>query len=336
MSTEEVPVTVATSSVVQPAAAVVVTDDLTAVLHQAGRAAFGVAAVATDVLVRALVSSTSARAPDPRPAGAPDRLTAGDAADVVLGLGWRVSHWALGAGALTVKVTSPVVALAMDPPLVPQRLRPGSFLRDVAATWVAARPGTARSMAELSASIAPVASDVVGGMVDQQTLWPRAFALLDVNRALDAIIGELDLDHLASSAVARLDLERTVRQVLDGLDLTTLVAAVLRDTDLGAVTDAALEQLDLTAVILEHVDMDALVTGIMGRLDVTALVLDNVDLDAVADAVLEGIDLPQLVRESSAGVTSETVDSVRLQAMVADRAVARLADRLLLRGHRPR
>jgi len=330
VSAEPVAVTVPTSSVLRPEVAVVVADDLTTVLHQAGRAAFGVVAVATEVLIRALVESTPARVPDTGQADVAGRPVASDVADVVLGLGWRVSHWADAAAGLALRAGSPVVALALDPPLVPHRLRPRRFLREVAATWVAERPSTARSLAALSASLAPVASDVVGSIVDQQRLW------LDLNRVLDSIVGQLDLDHLVTTAMSSLDLEGIIRQVIDGLDVSTLIEDVLRDTDLSGVADVALEQLDLTTVILEHVDMERLVPGIVDKLDVTALVLESVDLDAVAHAVLDGLDLPQIVRESSAGVTSETVDTVRLQAIDADRAVARIVDRLLMRRGDPR
>jgi hypothetical protein len=247
-----------------------------------------------------------------------------------------MSHWANDAAVLTLRVASPVVAVALDPPLVPRRLRPRRFLRDVAASWVADRPGTARSLSALSASMAPVATEVMGGLVDQQTLWPRAFALLDLNRALDSIVGELDLDHLVSTAVSRLDLERTVRQVIDGLDVTALVEEVIRDIDLSEVADVGLEQIDLTAVVLEHVDMDRLVKGVVTQLDLTALVLENVDMATVADQVLNSLDLTKIVRESSSSVTSETVDSVRLQGIDADRAVARLVDRVLMRGSHAR
>jgi len=330
-------VTIKTSSVVQPAAPILVADDLSAVLHQAGRVAFGVMAVAAEVVVRALVDST----PTPTSVQVPGRANgfrstaAADTADLVLGMAWRVSHWANDCTVLALRVTSPVVTLALDPPLVPPRLRPRRFLREAATTWRADRASTAQSLSALSASIAPVATEVVGGMVDQDTLWPRAFALLDLNRALDSIVAQMDLDHLLDTAVARLDLERTIRQVIGGVDMTAVVREVLGSTDLTEVAGAGLEQLDLTSVVLEHVDTERLVAGIVTRLDLTDLVLKNVDMVAIADAVIDGIDLPQIVRESSSSVTSETVDSVRLQGIDADRAVGRFVDRVLKRGSKP-
>src|SRR4051794_27417084 len=328
-------VTITTSSVVRPAAPVVVADDLSAVLHQAGRVAFGVMALAAEVLVRALADSASTPGPasDPGSArvSAPPPRAAADAADLVLGLGWRVAHVANDCTVLALRGPPRVRPRAPAPPLVPARLHPRRFLRDAAVAWVADRPGTARSLSALSASMAPVATEVVGGMVDQNTLWPRAFALLDLNRALESIVRELDIDHLLDTAVDRVDLERTIRSVLQRLDLTAVVEEVLEDADLKAIADAGLERLDLTSVVLEHVDIERLAAGIVAQLDLTELALKNIDMVRIADAVIEGIDLPQIVRESSSSVTSETVDSVRLQGIEADRAVARLMDRILMR-----
>ena len=327
-------VTVTTSSVVQPNAPIVVADDVAAVAHQAGRVAFGVLAVAAEVAVRALAESTPAPAPGKAELSHP--TAASDVADIVLGLGWRLAHWVDDCTVLALKVTRPAVAVALDPPLVPARLRPRRFLRNVASGWVSDRPGTTRALSAASASLAPLATELVGGMVDQRTVWPRAFTLLGLNGALESIVRELDLDTLVDTVVERLDLDRAIRQVIVGLDVTAVLQEVLHDTDLGTVADAGLEQLDLTSVVLQHVDMERLVAGIVDQLDITELVLKNVDTTTIAETVVAGIDLPQIVRESSASVTSEAVDTVRLQAIDADRAVARIVDRLLMRDRRAR
>ena len=52
---------------------------------------------------------------------------------------------------------------------------------------------------------------------------------------------------------------------------------------------------------------------------------------ALARYVIQAIDLPELIRSSTASVTTETVRGVRDQGVDADRAVERLVDRLLLR-----
>jgi hypothetical protein len=128
------------------------------------------------------------------------------------------------------------------------------------------------------------------------------------------------------------------------------------------VTEAVLDQLDVTALVLEHVDVERLVQevdadALAGDIDVNALagrvemdrlaaridvdalaarldldaVIDRVDVVAIARDVIEELDLAQLVREAASETTSEGVRSVRLRGVDADRAVRRAVDRLLAR-----
>lgn len=85
------------------------------------------------------------------------------------------------------------------------------------------------------------------------------------------------------------------------------------------------------AMVLDRVDLTGMVDELLGRVDVNALLLRHVDVAALAQAVVEAVDLPQLVRQASGSLTSETVESIRVQGMEADRAVERLVGRLLLR-----
>ena len=102
--------------------------------------------------------------------------------------------------------------------------------------------------------------------------------------------------------------DAVVARLLDLVDIDQLLQDVIARTDLEAALTAALERIDLAAVVV-----------------------DQVDLAALAEAVIEGIDLPAIVRQSSASMATETVDTVRLQGIDADRAVARLVDRLFPR-----
>ena len=76
-----------------------------------------------------------------------------------------------------------------------------------------------------------------------------------------------------------------------------------------------------------RIDVDA----IAARLDVEA-VLDRLDLTAIAADVIEQLDLPQLIRDATADTTSESVRSVRIRGVGADRAVRRAVDRVLRRA----
>ncbi|HSE10672.1 MAG TPA: hypothetical protein VLB29_18555, partial [Nocardioidaceae bacterium] len=150
---------------------------------------------------------------------------------------------------------------------------------------------------------------------------------------LDEVVAGVDLD----SAAARLDVDSVVRRAD--------VDAVVDRVDVEAILD----RLDLTSVVLERVDLDAVLGAVLDRLDLTAVVLERVDLAAVidealakvdlvgiAEEVIDGVDLPEIIRESTGSMASDTVRGVRMQGIVADEAVGRAVDRLLLRrGRRP-
>lgn len=113
---------------------------------------------------------------------------------------------------------------------------------------------------------------------------------------------------------------------------TELVSAV--DATLsGALrwaAEAALERLDVTALVRDHVDLDELVATV--DLDAVAYRLDLLGLAAF---IIDGIDLPAIIRESTGGITSDALRGARLRSYGADQTVARAVDRVLLR-HRAR
>jgi hypothetical protein len=110
------------------------------------------------------------------------------------------------------------------------------------------------------------------------------------------------------------------------------------------ITNAILDQVDLTQLAIDRIDIDRIVETIdldqiIDRIDIDAIVarvdvnaiIDRVDLVAIADDVIGQIDLPELIRESTGAVTSETVRSVRMQSAEADLLVSRTVDRVLMR-----
>lgn len=122
-------------------------------------------------------------------------------------------------------------------------------------------------------------------------------------------------------------LDRVVPAVVDAvverIDLTDLV---LTRVDLHRVVESALDSLDLTQVVLDRVDVDAIVE----RADIER-VIDRVPIIPLANYVIEEIDLPQIIRESTGGVATDAVNSIRVQSVGADQLVSRMADRFLLR-----
>jgi hypothetical protein len=163
---------------------------------------------------------------------------------------------------------------------------------------------------------------------------------------VDAVVARADLD----AAVARVDLDVVARR----LDLDAVVARV----DLDAVTrrldlDALAAGLDLDRIVT-RVDLDTAarrldLDGLASRLDLDRVVarvdldaiIARIDLEGLARQVIDAVDLPEIVRHSTGTLTSETVRSVRTEAMHADDVVTGLVDRLLRRSrvqaqaHRP-
>jgi hypothetical protein len=115
------------------------------------------------------------------------------------------------------------------------------------------------------------------------------------------------------------------------------------------IADAIIERIDLTDLVLQQVDLDRIVNSALDGLDLTKLVIDRVDIDAIvaqadieavidrvpiiplANYVIDEIDLPQIIRMSTGGMASDAMNAVRVQGVGADRLVAGLADRVLLR-----
>jgi hypothetical protein len=138
------------------------------------------------------------------------------------------------------------------------------------------------------------------------------------------------------------------RPGVDGLDLATGLIGLIVDP----LARAARPVVHLSAplrhrlgqrgrhdreVLVEHLNevadlvLPRIVAAALARLDLTQLLRDNVDLDVLATDIITSIDLPEIVRVSSASVSSETVQGVRIQAVEADKAIARVVDRVLLR-----
>lgn len=107
---------------------------------------------------------------------------------------------------------------------------------------------------------------------------------------------------------------------------------------------AVLDELDLTAIVLDRVDLDAIaarldlnriaenidVDRVAERVDLEAI-LDRLDIVALALWIIDGIDLPGIIRESTSSVASEAMRSLRMQSIEADQVVSRVVDRILMR-----
>ena len=92
--------------------------------------------------------------------------------------------------------------------------------------------------------------------------------------------------------------------------------------------EAVVSRIDLTDLVARHVDINALVA----RVDVDAVAW-RLDLLGIAQYVIDGVDLPDIVRSSSASLTAESLQRVRIRGADADSAVSRAVERLKPHRH---
>ena len=167
-----------------------------------------------------------------------------------------------------------------------------------------ARPAVAVARAPLAAAWRGLDLDgwAARGLAEQRRNQQAAAAAVRalVGTIAAAVLDEVDLD----GVVARVDLDR----VVDRLDLDRIV-----------------ERLDVDAIAAQ-IDLDAIVA----RVDVDAVVA-RVDLPGLTEQVMDEVDVGEIIRESSSTMATETVDTLRVQGMRADRLLSRVVDRILQR-----
>jgi hypothetical protein len=315
------------------------------------RAGFGVAALLTEVLLRALGDASTGRTSAGHPAG--------EVADAVLGVAWGGTRAAGRAAQIGVRVTAPVADALLHPPLVPAALHPGSALEALSRRWRADRPQLAREAARVAQDAVPAVIDGVSRTIDLDLLVGMLLERVDLDQALttgvdrldvdrlvahlldavdvtasaDLLVRRLDLDAVASTVVSELDLQPVIAlvlaeidsvavaaQVMEGLPVDELAAVVVARLDVDAIVEAALDQVDLTALVVERVDLARLVTAALDQVDLTALVTERVDLARVVTTALDEMDLTALVRDrvDLIGLADYVVDEIDLPEIIRE------------------
>ncbi len=122
---------------------------------------------------------------------------------------------------------------------------------------------------------------------------------------------------------------QVVNGVLDQIDLNQVVGRVD--------VDAIIARVDIDR-IAQGIDLDALVgridvNEIAARIDIEAII-GRLDLAAIAKGVMDELQMNEIIRESAGAMTTETVDTLRVQGVVADQMVSRIVDRILRRDER--
>ena len=241
----------------------------------------------------------------------PDRPHPPEWLDVTLGAGIRLAEAGAAVAAPTLSALGRLAPVLLHPPGVPSGLQPAHLASRLA------KRGSERRTAVSVAALRWL-DVLVPRLLDEVLRRARLTDLVREHLDLDAVVAGVDLD----GAAARLDVDAVVARA----DLDAAVARVDLDAAVARVDlDAIVKRLDLTALVLERVDLERLVDAVLAETDLVGL----------AQEVIDGVDLPAIIRESTGSMASDTVRGARMQSIVADEALGRAVDRLLLRrrGH---
>jgi hypothetical protein len=225
--------------------------------------------------------------------------------------------------------------------------------KDPAATVAGAGLGVAVTAADAAAGAAKQVADALGPMltwlVEPRFAKEAGEVAAGAARVLDGRwkASQAEMVRAATSFLQEL-VPEIAQSVADQIDLTALVRervdvnAIVEDVDIERILDRVdldevVRRVDVDAIV-ERVDLNRAadridVDRVVARADLVA-VIDRLDLAAIAEEVIDEVDLPRLVRESSGVMANETVQTVRVQGMNADRLVSRVVDRVLRREAR--
>jgi hypothetical protein len=135
---------------------------------------------------------------------------------------------------------------------------------------------------------------------------------------------------IATRIVDRLDIDA----IVDRVDIERILARVDLNEVAGRLdVDAVAARLDVERVI-GRLDLPAIAEGVIDQLDLTTVarrVINELDLTTIAKQIIDELELSEVIRESTGTVTVDAVDALRVGGMQADRLVARVVDRILMR-----
>jgi hypothetical protein len=134
---------------------------------------------------------------------------------------------------------------------------------------------------------------------------------------------------MAGRAARSSPLQPRIHRLNERWDEDRRVLLETLDRTIAYVVENLLDRIDLTQLVIERVDVDKIIER---RVDIDG-VIERVDVTGVARDVLQQLDLPEIIRESSSTMGTETVESLRVRGMDADRSLSRLVDRILNRSN---
>ncbi|MFM9050197.1 MAG: hypothetical protein ACKOMX_09165 [Actinomycetota bacterium] len=132
-------------------------------------------------------------------------------------------------------------------------------------------------------------SDSFGGVPREVIVIPQA-----ADQASPGLLGALRgaAEAAAQVAMAMGEVAQSAVVAIAGPPTNAVLDRVV-----PAVTDAILQRLNITGIVIERVDLRVIVVTVLDRLDLTDVVIGRVDLARVVDAALDEVDLTQIVLE---------------------------------------
>lgn len=232
-----------------------------------------------------------------------------------LGAAVTAAEAAAGAAGQVADTIGPAMTWLVEPRFAKEASEvAGGAARLLDGRWRAAQ---AEMVAAATSFLAVLVPEIARGVADQVDLTALVRERVDVN----AIVEDVDIDRILD----RVDLDA----LIDRVDVDEIVARVdMERLALGFPVETVVDRVDLNRVA-DRLDVDR----VIARTDLMAIV-ERLDLAGIAEEVIDEIDLPRLIRESSGIMANETVQTVRVQGMNADRLVSRVVDRVLSREAR--
>lgn len=269
-------------------------------MEQGVRVGAGLFAAGASALADALRTTIAHDEPEDDPDPAATLAGAG------LGAAVTAAEAAAGAATKMADALGPAISWLVEPRFAKDAGEmAGGVVRVLDGQWKASQGEMVDAATSFLGALVP---EITKGLAEQVDLTALVREQID----LDAIVADVDIDRIldrvdVDAIVSRVDMERVARSFP--------VEAVVERVDVNRAAD--------------RLDVDRVVA----RTDLQAIV-DRLDLAAIAEEVIDEIDLPQLVRESSGIMANETIQTVRVQGMNADRLVSRLVDSVLRRQAR--
>jgi hypothetical protein len=143
-------------------------------------------------------------------------------------------------------------------------------------------------------------------------------------RLAEPTTGERMAELAATGAAAAASLAQAVVGMVLDVVVPPVANAIATRIDLRPIIERALDEMDLTEIVLSRVDLDAVVQEV----DVDAII-DRLPILEIAQYVIHELDVPGLIQQSTGGVARSAMDWMRIGSLRGDQFTASIVDGVL-------